>query len=64
VSTAAPAAEAARRLLGGEVNGVGVLPPGRAFPAESFLGALAATGCTVSIAIAIPDAEAATPAAR
>jgi lysine 6-dehydrogenase len=50
VSTAAPAAEAARRLLRGEVNGVGVLPPERAFAAESFLDALAATGCTVTIA--------------
>jgi saccharopine dehydrogenase (NAD+, L-lysine-forming) len=49
VSTAAPAAEAARRLLRGEVNGVGVLAPERAFPAEPFLDALGATGCTVTV---------------
>jgi hypothetical protein len=49
VSTAAPAAEAARRLVRGEVDGVGVLAPERAFPAGPFLAALAATGCTVTI---------------
>jgi saccharopine dehydrogenase-like NADP-dependent oxidoreductase len=49
VSTAAPAAEAARRLLRGEVDGVGVLAPERAFPAGPFLAALAATGCTVTV---------------
>jgi saccharopine dehydrogenase-like NADP-dependent oxidoreductase len=49
VSTAAPAAEAARRLLRVEVDGVGVLAPERAFAAGPFLGALAATGCTVTI---------------
>jgi saccharopine dehydrogenase (NAD+, L-lysine-forming) len=48
VSTAAPAAEAARRLARGEVSGSGVLAPERAFEAEPFLQALAATGCTVT----------------
>jgi lysine 6-dehydrogenase len=49
VSTAAPAAEAARRLLRGEVDGAGVLAPERAFRADPFLAALAATGCTVTV---------------
>ena len=49
VSTAAPAAEAARRLLRGEVSGHGVLAPERAFTAEPFLAALATTGCTVTV---------------
>ena len=49
VSTAAPAAEAARRLLRGEANGLGVVPPEVAFAADSFLAALGATGCTVSV---------------
>jgi hypothetical protein len=48
VSTAAPAAEAARRLGRGEVAGKGVLAPEQAFEAEPFLDALAATGCTVT----------------
>jgi saccharopine dehydrogenase (NAD+, L-lysine-forming) len=48
VSTAAPAAEAARRLLAGAVSGPGTLPPERAFTDPAgFLEALAATGCTV-----------------
>jgi len=50
VSTAAPAAEAARRLLRGDVTGPGVLPPEAAFDPVSFLAALAATGCTVNLA--------------
>ena len=49
VSTAAPAAEAARRLLRGEVSGHGVLAPERAFTAGPFLDALATTGCTVTV---------------
>jgi lysine 6-dehydrogenase len=49
VSTAAPAAEAAARLLRGDVLGTGVLPPERAFAAEGFLDTLATTGCTVSV---------------
>jgi saccharopine dehydrogenase (NAD+, L-lysine-forming) len=48
VSTAAPAAEAARRLARGDVAGTGVLAPERAFAAEPFLHDLAATGCTVT----------------
>ncbi|MGH9112348.1 MAG: hypothetical protein ACRDZN_08630 [Acidimicrobiales bacterium] len=48
VSTAAPAAEAARRLVRGDVTGVGVLAPERAFEAAPFLAALGATGCTIS----------------
>ena len=49
VSTAAPAAEAARRLLRGDVAGVGVLAPEVAFEPRSFLDALAASGCTITI---------------
>lgn len=51
VSTAAPAAEAARRLLRADVlpGAVGVLAPERAFEALGFLRSLAATGCTVTI---------------
>jgi saccharopine dehydrogenase (NAD+, L-lysine-forming) len=49
VSTAAPAAEAADRLLRGDVLGTGVLPPERAFPPDGFLDALATTGCTVTV---------------
>lgn len=49
VSTAAPAAEAARRLLRGDVARSGVLPPEEAFVAERFLEALAHTGCTVTL---------------
>ena len=49
VSTAAPAAEAARRLGRGEVAGTGVLAPEQAFQAEPFLDALGATGCSVSL---------------
>ncbi len=56
VSTAAPAAEAARRLLRGEATGAGVFAPERAFEAASFLGALSATGCTVSCAVSVADA--------
>ena len=48
VSTAAPAAEAARRLVRGEVAGTGVLAPEQAFEAEPFLDDLGATGCTVT----------------
>lgn len=48
VSAAAPAAEAARRLVRGEVAGTGVLAPERAFEAEPFLDDLRATGCTVT----------------
>ena len=49
VSTAAPAAEAARRLVRGEVAGTGVLAPEQAFEAEPFLDDLGATGCTVAL---------------
>jgi lysine 6-dehydrogenase len=49
VSTAAPAAEAARRLLAGSVAGPGVLPPERAFDPATFLAALAATGCSITV---------------
>jgi hypothetical protein len=64
VSTAAPAAEAARRLLRADVNGYGVLAPERAFPAEPFLDALAATGCRVTVTDAgtIPTTVASTVA--
>jgi saccharopine dehydrogenase (NAD+, L-lysine-forming) len=48
VSTAAPAAEAARRLVRGEVARPGVLAPEQAFEVTPFLDALAATGCTVA----------------
>jgi saccharopine dehydrogenase (NAD+, L-lysine-forming) len=48
VSTAAPAAEAARRLLCGDVP-TGVLPPEQAFDPEPFLAALTPTGCTVTV---------------
>jgi hypothetical protein len=48
VSTAAPAAEAARRLVRGAVAGAGVLAPERAFEAEPFLDVLGATGCKVT----------------
>jgi saccharopine dehydrogenase (NAD+, L-lysine-forming) len=44
IATAAPAAEAAARLLHGDVPASGVLAPVRAFAAEGFLDALAATG--------------------
>jgi saccharopine dehydrogenase-like NADP-dependent oxidoreductase len=54
VSTAAPAAEAARRLLRGSVAGVGVLAPERAFEPGPFLTALAPTGCTVTVADLAP----------
>jgi saccharopine dehydrogenase-like NADP-dependent oxidoreductase len=49
VSTAAPAAEAARRLLRGDVARAGVLPPEEAFVAERFLESLHRTGCTVTL---------------
>jgi saccharopine dehydrogenase (NAD+, L-lysine-forming) len=49
VATAAPAAEAAARLLRGDVPATGVLAPERAFAAEGFLDALAATGCTITV---------------
>ena len=49
VSTAAPAAEAAGRLLAGDVLTPGVVPPERAFTARPFLDALAATGCTITV---------------
>jgi hypothetical protein len=49
VSTAAPAAEAACRLLAGEARRTGVVAPEQAFDAEPFLDALAATGCTVTV---------------
>jgi hypothetical protein len=54
VSTAGPAAEAARRLARGEVAGAGVLAPERAFEAAPFLDALRATGCTVTRTAAQP----------
>jgi hypothetical protein len=49
VSTAGPAAEAARRLVQGAVAGAGVLAPERAFEPGPFLDALAPTGCTVTV---------------
>jgi len=49
VSTAAPAAEAAVRLLAGDVLTTGVVPPEQAFEPAPFLDALAATGCTVTV---------------
>jgi len=49
VSTAAPAAEAARRLLRGDVSGPGVLAPEVAFEPTTFLDALARTGCTTTV---------------
>jgi saccharopine dehydrogenase-like NADP-dependent oxidoreductase len=49
VSTAAPAAEAAGRLLEGDVLAPGVVPPERAFAPRPFLDALAATGCTITV---------------
>jgi saccharopine dehydrogenase (NAD+, L-lysine-forming) len=49
VSTAAPAAEAAARLLRGEALTTGVVPPEKAFEPGPFLDALAATGCTVTV---------------
>jgi hypothetical protein len=49
IATAAPAAEAAARLLHGDVPATGVLAPERAFAAEGFLDALAATGCTITV---------------
>lgn len=47
ISTAAPAAEAARRILRGEVDAAGVLPPERVFTPRPFLEALRQTGCEV-----------------
>ncbi len=49
VSTAAPAAEAAVRLLRGEALTTGVVAPEKAFEPGPFLDALAATGCTVTV---------------
>lgn len=49
VSTAGPAAEAARRLLRGDVARSGVLAPEAAFPAAAFLEALTRTGCTITV---------------
>jgi saccharopine dehydrogenase (NAD+, L-lysine-forming) len=49
VSTAAPAAEAARLLAGGKIDARGVLPPELVFDPEPFLDALARTGCTVTV---------------
>ncbi|MGH8991424.1 MAG: hypothetical protein ACRDZ7_07850, partial [Acidimicrobiia bacterium] len=49
VSTAAPAAEAARRLLAGADTPVGVVAPERAFEPAGFLAALAGTGCRVEV---------------
>jgi saccharopine dehydrogenase (NAD+, L-lysine-forming) len=51
VSTAAPAAEAAGRLLQGDVLTAGVVPPERAFAPGPFLDALAATGCTITVTL-------------
>ncbi|MGH9043163.1 MAG: saccharopine dehydrogenase family protein [Acidimicrobiia bacterium] len=49
VSTAAPAAEAARRLLAGAEVPAGVVAPEQAFEAEGFLAALADAGCRVTV---------------
>jgi saccharopine dehydrogenase-like NADP-dependent oxidoreductase len=49
VSTAAPAAHAARLVCRGELHATGVLPPEQALEPETFLAALSHTGCEVRV---------------